>query len=208
MTPADPDTPQRRSVAGDEPTEAVPTRSLTVRQPWAWAIMHGGKDVENRTWSTDLGTVAVVAGLAFDSTSPTSKPMLSAWEAAHRSPLVTGNPHLAVGAIVGVVDIVDVHLCDAARGCFREADVLGWTPVDGSDASAPGWRPRVCSPWAEVPQKPPVRGSGAMRHFVLANPRPLVHPLRFRGHQGIRSLHPSVTTVIGIRLRSQDRSGK
>lgn len=24
-------------------------RILTVRQPWAWAIIHGGKDVENRT---------------------------------------------------------------------------------------------------------------------------------------------------------------
>ena len=23
-------------------------RILTVRQPWAWAIIHGGKDVENR----------------------------------------------------------------------------------------------------------------------------------------------------------------
>jgi hypothetical protein len=24
-------------------------RALTVRQPWAWAIVHGGKDIENRT---------------------------------------------------------------------------------------------------------------------------------------------------------------
>lgn len=24
-------------------------KAITVRQPWAWAIMHGGKDVENRT---------------------------------------------------------------------------------------------------------------------------------------------------------------
>lgn len=23
---------------------------LTVRQPWAWAIFHAGKNVENRTW--------------------------------------------------------------------------------------------------------------------------------------------------------------
>jgi hypothetical protein len=25
-------------------------RVLTVRQPWAWAIIHGGKDAENRNW--------------------------------------------------------------------------------------------------------------------------------------------------------------
>ena len=28
---------------------AAQMRVLTVRQPWAWAIIHGGKDVENRT---------------------------------------------------------------------------------------------------------------------------------------------------------------
>tara|TARA_Y100001951_G_scaffold88698_2_gene80463 strand:+ start:5936 stop:6436 length:501 start_codon:yes stop_codon:yes gene_type:complete len=26
----------------------LPTLALSVRQPWAWAIIHGGKDVENR----------------------------------------------------------------------------------------------------------------------------------------------------------------
>jgi len=25
-------------------------KCLSVRQPWAWAILHAGKDVENRTW--------------------------------------------------------------------------------------------------------------------------------------------------------------
>jgi hypothetical protein len=27
-------------------------KALSIRQPWAWAIIHAGKDVENRTWST------------------------------------------------------------------------------------------------------------------------------------------------------------
>lgn len=27
----------------------LPALALSVRQPWAWAIIHGGKDVENRT---------------------------------------------------------------------------------------------------------------------------------------------------------------
>jgi len=30
----------------------VIVKALTVRQPWAWAIFHAGKDVENRTWPT------------------------------------------------------------------------------------------------------------------------------------------------------------
>lgn len=25
-------------------------RALSIRQPWAWAIIHAGKDIENRTW--------------------------------------------------------------------------------------------------------------------------------------------------------------
>ena len=27
----------------------IPIIALSVRQPWAWAIIHGGKDIENRT---------------------------------------------------------------------------------------------------------------------------------------------------------------
>lgn len=29
-------------------------QALTIRQPWAWAIVHAGKDIENRTWDTDF----------------------------------------------------------------------------------------------------------------------------------------------------------
>ena len=28
----------------------TPELALSVRQPWAWAIIHGGKDIENRSW--------------------------------------------------------------------------------------------------------------------------------------------------------------
>lgn len=28
-------------------------RALTIRPVWAWAIIFGGKDIENRTWSTN-----------------------------------------------------------------------------------------------------------------------------------------------------------
>lgn len=27
-------------------------KALSIRQPWAWAIIHAGKDIENRTWWT------------------------------------------------------------------------------------------------------------------------------------------------------------
>jgi hypothetical protein len=32
-----------------QPMQSLPTLALSVRQPSAWAILHGGKDIENRT---------------------------------------------------------------------------------------------------------------------------------------------------------------
>lgn len=38
-------------------------KALSIRQPWAWAILNLGKDVENRTWWTDYrGPVLIHAG--------------------------------------------------------------------------------------------------------------------------------------------------
>ena len=39
---------------------------LTIRQPWAWAILHAGKDVENRSWPTLYrGPILIHAGKWF-----------------------------------------------------------------------------------------------------------------------------------------------
>lgn len=41
--------------------------ALSIRQPWAWLIVNGHKDVENRTWKTGVrGRIAIHAGKAFD----------------------------------------------------------------------------------------------------------------------------------------------
>ena len=29
-------------------------KALSIRPPWAWAILHAAKDVENRTWKTNI----------------------------------------------------------------------------------------------------------------------------------------------------------
>lgn len=37
-------------------------KALSIRQPWAWLIVNGYKDVENRTWPTSMrGTVLIHA---------------------------------------------------------------------------------------------------------------------------------------------------
>lgn len=41
--------------------------ALSIQQPWAWLIVNGFKDVENRSWSTRVrGFVGVHAGLKYD----------------------------------------------------------------------------------------------------------------------------------------------
>ena len=42
-------------------------KALSIRQPWAWLIVAGYKDVENRTWATDFrGRIYVHAGQRYD----------------------------------------------------------------------------------------------------------------------------------------------
>jgi len=45
-------------------------KALTVRQPWAWAIVFAGKDIENRTWKSKYcygSTIAIHAGYNLES---------------------------------------------------------------------------------------------------------------------------------------------
>lgn len=45
-------------------------KALTLIRPWCWAIMHAGKDVENRVWRPPPGVVgkfiAIHSGASFD----------------------------------------------------------------------------------------------------------------------------------------------
>lgn len=82
-------------------------RALSVRQPWAWAILNAGKDIENRDWPTNVrGTVAVHASKTFSRreyydylrfTGESEQPTI------HTPPFYS----FELGAILGTVDIVD-----------------------------------------------------------------------------------------------------
>lgn len=79
-------------------------RILTVRQPWAHAIIHRGKDVENRVRNiagSYLGPVAIHAGQTLDLVNPSDR-MLAEYAMLPAEGRETG-------AILGVVDLVDVH---------------------------------------------------------------------------------------------------
>jgi len=156
---------------GDSRQVASAMRILTVRPPWAQAIVAGAKDVENRTWSTDhRGPIAVHAGLRFD-TGAWKNSALTAWMDNYwglTRETYTGEMFRG-GAIIGVVDLVDVHR---------------W--FDSRDGEPRCQRSGLCSPWAEA---------GAF-HLVLANPRPLAEPIPYRGALGLRKLDAKTTARI------------
>jgi hypothetical protein len=89
-------------------------RALTIRQPWAWAIIHAGKDIENRSWTNKhvTGTIAVHAGSGLDP--------LDRLPRGARKPRPDELVH---GAIIGVVDVVDV--VDGHRSKWFSGP-LGW----------------------------------------------------------------------------------
>lgn len=99
-------------------------RILTVRQPWAHAIIFGGKDVENRVRPLGdyTGLVAIHAGLTRDDRGWVTS---GAYQLSRT--MGRGFPD-AAGVIIGVVEL---------RGTHRDG-----TPPCGSGG--------LCSPWAQV----------------------------------------------------------
>lgn len=147
-------------------------KALTVQQPWAWAIVHGGKDVENRTTAWKYrGPLAIHAGTRW-SDRGTSSPLVNAAcdrvFGAASTPLdyIPGlrpevwNP----GSIIGVVDLVDVH--------------SSTTCVDADGA--------MCSAWAEASYAE--HGGRTRRdivHLVLEDPIKLAEPIPCVGQRGL-----------------------
>jgi ASCH domain len=108
--PAPADVPQpafpRRACAVDE------IRCLTVWQPYASAIIFGGKDVENRVWGTRYrGCLLIHAGMGVDWKAPAM-----AWTAAGLTPPPAGRldrrawlASLPRGRIIGTVVVSQCH---------------------------------------------------------------------------------------------------
>lgn len=142
---------------------------LSVRQPWAWAIVRGWKPVENRGWNTSYrGPLAIHAPLTEDvedlpevlhrvrmaEIALTGKPVYpSNLQQLYRN---TRGP---LGCIVGAATLVDV--------------VTGMDPCGGGDSwSSDPW---FTGPWG----------------FVLRNAQ-LVKPVPLRGRLGLFDADVSV----------------
>jgi hypothetical protein len=79
-------------------------KAISIRQPWAWLIVHGYKDVENRTWVTKYrGPILIHAGKTFDPAFDELCQVLRGEFDIHVPP----RKQLSRGGIVGQATIVD-----------------------------------------------------------------------------------------------------
>ena len=118
--------------------------ALTIRQPWAWAIIHAGKNVENRSWSTDhRGPLVIHAGRRID---PNGVARLR--ELGLDPPDET---EILVGGIIGQVELTGVRRDDPSRwavpGAYHwqlaDARALPFEPLRGCQTL---WRVALPSP--------------------------------------------------------------
>lgn len=103
-------------------------KALSIRQPWASAIICLGKDIENRTWRTKFrGRVLIHAGKTFDHPG---------WERLIRlhptmESLLISSPILAPrGGIIGSVEIVDCTNENIKSKWWEGPPVYGWRLKD------------------------------------------------------------------------------
>lgn len=149
-------------------------RVLTVRQPMAWAIMHG-KSPENRgvVWSY-TGPIAIHAGAKVDPAYMEHPAIAELLEELGFDPdpwAVFGAPEgrgirLELSAVLGVVQMIGAH--QAEDDCCPE------------------------NPWAD---------HTAHAHLALRNPRPFVDPIHdVTGSLGLWKPDDELLHLIGDRL--------
>lgn len=146
-------------------------RALTLIQPWAFAIAHGEKKIENRGWPTGFrGPIAIHAGMRKYCKADLEDLAL---DIARRSGLASRQViegARVLGAVVAVADLTAV--CSEAR-YFSHPSV-----------------PCACGPWAV----------GGQHHFQLANVQPLTEPVPAKGALGLWSLPEAVEAAVRAQL--------
>jgi hypothetical protein len=162
-------------------------KALTVQQPWAWAIAHAGKTVENRaTYFSHRGPLAVHAGAAWSFRGMRDQRVRDVWNAAGK-PTTREENHpdrqwelgrwtfnlpsrkaVPFGALIAVAELVDVH-------------------PDGD----------CCRPWGESSY---TEGGGRVRtgihHLVLEDIRALPEPVPCRGQLGMWTVPEDLSDLV------------
>lgn len=111
-------------------------KALSIRQPWAWLVAHGHKDIENRQWLTHFrGSVLIHAALGMTRDEYAFASVM----AEENGVLLPEFQALQRGGIIGQMEIVDCVTDDASPWFFGEfgfvlkhAKPLPFQPCKGS----------------------------------------------------------------------------
>jgi hypothetical protein len=125
----------------------APSRALTLRRPWSWAILYAGKLVENRSWSTAYrGQLLNHQGQGADRDSALWFPPLAQAIAGDQD-----NPLIWMGGVfLGGFTLIDCH--HAEPGCCTPP----W-------AMPEQWHWILADPWALAT---PVAARGALQLWI------------------------------------------
>lgn len=112
--------------------------ALSIRQPWAYLIAHGLKDIENRDWPTSYrGSVLIHAGQQFDKDFPYER-VASILKRGGKTEILRLRQYQH-GGIIGIATLVDVvqssnspWFCGPYGFVFKDARPLPFTPCKGA----------------------------------------------------------------------------
>ena len=127
----------------------LPEMAISIRQPWAWAIVHAGKDIENRNWPTryrgpvcihaakGMGKAEYADAAQFITTTLKCSPD-NAWLMKWHG-VCAASYRLDRGGIIGVAEIVDCVLESPSQWFFgpygfvlRNARAVDFVSVKGA----------------------------------------------------------------------------
>jgi hypothetical protein len=158
-------------------------KGISVRHPWAWALVYGGKTVENRGQATFYqGPLAIHASGTWDPAGARDPRILAAFAphltAAERAACVIDpakHPDLfPFGAVIAAAQLTDCH----------------WAEFPDRRGG-----PTCCKPWGELVHVGPKADHRAW-HYVPTDVRPLTEPVPCRGALGVWTVPPAVLAAI------------
>lgn len=81
-------------------------KAISVRQPWAWAIIHAGKDIENRDWASRYRGPLLIHAAKGMTVGEYQAAAFHIW-CVRQDLRVPLRGELLRGGVIGVVDMVD-----------------------------------------------------------------------------------------------------
>ncbi|MEM1074030.1 MAG: hypothetical protein AAF665_01375 [Pseudomonadota bacterium] len=118
----------------------LPRLALSVRQPWAWAIIHGGKEIENRTLGAIRAGRMTVGRICIHAASGMKQEeyLYALWRLDRHGVQCPRPDALIRGGIIGTVDVTEIVTASDSEWFGGEAGLKLANPAATSPIPASG----------------------------------------------------------------------